>query len=307
MSTKQNTKSVSYRRNRNYAKHFEWTYELNRDVHRCYTQAKSYPRIGYIKRLKKYWDELHPDLNCFNEKQLRQPATFVESKGLILETNLNNNDEHSQQQTSIQTDEDITSNLENQTQRNKPNDGNFNENLLNDLKLKFLYYHNIYNNLPLRERNFETQVNFSIKEVELQLMNRIIKDFINHQKEIISLWTINVIQYSAIIALLDYNNVLKEITAENQKTPPRWNVFLNNKINSIRRKISYITLIVNCRNTSSVLTKHQKKIVNRLKKWWFHHTKLRTLESKLSQLNHGLKLASESLRNKQKLCERNSI
>ena len=218
---------------------------------------------------------------------------------------LNNNDEHSQQQTSIQTNEDITSNLENQTQSNKPNDGNFDENLLNDLKLKFLYYHNIYKNLPLRERNFETQVNFNIKEVELQLMNRIIKHFINHQKEIISLWTINVIQYSAIIALLDYNNVLKEITAE--KTPRRWNVFLNNKINSIRRKISYITLIVNSRNTSSVLTKHQERIENRLKKWWFHHTKLRTLESKLSQLNHDLKLASESLRNKQKLCERNSI
>ena len=150
-------------------------------------------------------------------------------------------------------------------------------------------------------------MNFNIKEVELQLMNRIIKHFINHQKEIISLWTINVIQYSAIIALLDYNNVLKEITAENQKTPRRWNVFLNNKINSIRRKISYITLIVNSRNTSSVLTKHQKRIENRLKKWRFHHTKLRTLESKLSQLNHDLKLASESLRNKQKLCERNSI
>ena len=91
-----------------------------------------------------------------------------------------------------------------------------------------------------------------------------------------------------------------------KKIPPRWKVFLNNKINSIRRKISYITLIVNCRNTSSVLTKHQKKIENRLKKW-FHNTKLRTLESKLSQLNHDLKLASESLRNKQKLCERNSI
>ena len=107
--------------------------------------------------------------------------------------------------------------MENQTQSNKPNYENFDENLLNDLKLKFLYYHNIYKNLPLRERNFETQVNFNIKEVELQLMNRIIKHFINHQKEIISLWTINVIQYSAIIALLDYNNILKEITAKSEK------------------------------------------------------------------------------------------
>ena len=98
--------------------------------------------------------------------------------------------------------------------------------------------------------------------------------------------------------------ILKEITAKNEKTPPRWKVFLNNKINSVRRKISYITLIVNCRNPSSVLTKHQKKIENQLKNW-FRNTNLRTLESKLSQLNHDLKLASESLQNK--LCERNSI
>ena len=135
---------------------------------------------------------------------MRQQATFVKSKGLISETNLNNNDEHSQQQTSVQKDDYITSNLENQTQSNEPNDGNFDENLLNDLKLKFLYYHNIFKNLPLRETNIGTQVNYNIKEVELQLMNCIIKDFINHQKEIISLWTFNVIQYSAIIALLDF-------------------------------------------------------------------------------------------------------
>ena len=83
---------------------------------------------------------------------MRQQATFVKSKGLISETNLNNNDEHSQQQTSVQKDDYITSNLENQTQSNEPNDGNFDENLRNDLKLKFLYYHNIFKNLPLRER-----------------------------------------------------------------------------------------------------------------------------------------------------------
>ena len=127
------------------------------------------PRIGYTKRLKNHWDEFHPDLSCFNEKQLRQEATFVESKVLILETNLNNNDGHSQQQTWIQTDEDITSNLKNPTQSNEPDDGHFDENLLNDLKLKFLYRHNIYKNI--RERNFDTQENYNTKEIALQIMN----------------------------------------------------------------------------------------------------------------------------------------
>ena len=57
-------------------------------------------------------------------------------------------------------------------------------------------------------------------------MNRTIKDFINLYKDFISLWTINIIQYSAIITLLDYNNVLKEFSAKNEKTQPRWRVFL---------------------------------------------------------------------------------
>ena len=38
--------------------------------------------------MKQYWDNLHPELTNFTEKQLREQATFVESKGLILETNL---------------------------------------------------------------------------------------------------------------------------------------------------------------------------------------------------------------------------
>ena len=52
MCTQENTKLVSYRKNRNYTKHFEWTYKLNRDVYRCYTQARSDPETGYIKYLK---------------------------------------------------------------------------------------------------------------------------------------------------------------------------------------------------------------------------------------------------------------
>ena len=130
----------------------------------------------------------------------------------------------------------MTSNMEIPMQSNEPNDGNFDENLLNDLKIKSLYYHDIYKNLSRRERNFDTQVNYNIKGVELQITNYIMKDFINYQKEIISLWTINVI-YSAIIALLNYNNALKELNAKKEKIPPRWKVFLNNKIKSIRHKI----------------------------------------------------------------------
>lgn len=184
MSTKRNTISVSYCRNWYYPKHFECTHEFNRDVYRSYTQTRRDPRTAYIKRLTKHWYELHPDLRYFSEKQLQKQATFVESKSLILETNLNDNGKPSQLKTSIPTDEDITPKLENPTQSNKQNDQNSDENLLNDLKLTILFY-GIYKNLLLRQRNFDIQVNYNIKRVELQWIIFLIKDFINYQKEII--------------------------------------------------------------------------------------------------------------------------
>ena len=54
---------TSYRRNRDYAQHFEWTYELNKDVYDCYVKARSNPAIGYMRQLKQYWDEKLPQYN----------------------------------------------------------------------------------------------------------------------------------------------------------------------------------------------------------------------------------------------------
>ena len=88
MAAREKTKSVSLRRNRDYMSHFVWTYEVNCDVYQCYTKARENPKISYMKRMKQYWNNLHPEFTNFNEKQLREQATFVESKGLILETNL---------------------------------------------------------------------------------------------------------------------------------------------------------------------------------------------------------------------------
>ena len=83
----QKIRSTSYRRN-HYINHFEWTYELNRDIYQCYLKTHQIPTIGYMKHMKNYWDELHPELSYFSEKQLRQQASFVKSKGLVLDTNL---------------------------------------------------------------------------------------------------------------------------------------------------------------------------------------------------------------------------
>ena len=59
---------ASYRRNRDYSKQFTWTYELNEDLYKCYVKAKEDRRIGYMNRLKNYWDKIHPQLSFFTSK-----------------------------------------------------------------------------------------------------------------------------------------------------------------------------------------------------------------------------------------------
>ena len=48
--------------------------------------AKSDPKIGYMNRMKKLWDEKHPELNFFSAKNLRDQASRVEKNKVVMET-----------------------------------------------------------------------------------------------------------------------------------------------------------------------------------------------------------------------------
>ena len=74
-----------------------------------------------------------------------------------------------------------------------------------------------------------------------------------------SFWLINVIQYTAIVTILDRNNLLKYCkNIVKDKRTPNWQIHLEENINNIRRKIPFITLITNSQNGSAELTKHQR-------------------------------------------------
>ena len=53
---------ASYLRNLNYNKQFVWTYELNEYLYKYYVKAQEDRRIGYMNRLKNYWDEIQLQL-----------------------------------------------------------------------------------------------------------------------------------------------------------------------------------------------------------------------------------------------------
>ena len=70
-------KSVSYRRNPDYTKQFDWNYGLNCDTYKCYTQAKENPDIGYMKRMKQNWGTICPEFSHLSDKKLRDQASRI--------------------------------------------------------------------------------------------------------------------------------------------------------------------------------------------------------------------------------------
>ena len=119
----------------------------------------------------------------------------------------------------------------------------------------------------------------------------------------ITLWKINVMQYSAVLTLLQRHNQLKENSP--QKKKPRWLESQQRKVNS-RRKILYINLILQCRNHNARLTKHQGKVQLKLKTW-YRSTKTSTIISKVTDLKDELNVTNQYIKNKKTLAERSSI
>ena len=87
---------------------------------------------------------------------------------------------------------------------------------------------------------------YNIKDKELKAINHVIINFIENNLNKVSLCLINVIQYTAIVTILDRNSLLKyrKNIVKNKRTP-NWQIHLEEEINNIRRKMSYITLITN--------------------------------------------------------------
>ena len=119
----------------------------------------------------------------------------------------------------------------------------------------------------------------------------------------ITLWKINVMQYSAVLTLLQRHNQLKENSPPKKK--PRWLESQQRKVNS-RRKIFYINLILQCRNHNTRLTKHQGKVQLKLKTW-YRSTKTSTIISKVTDLKDELNVTNQYIKNKKTLAERSSI
>ena len=68
----------NYRRNRDYTKQFDWTYDLKKNAYNCYLRTKENSQVGYMNRLKNYWCKLHPQCNFLSDKNVRDQASCIE-------------------------------------------------------------------------------------------------------------------------------------------------------------------------------------------------------------------------------------
>ena len=136
-------------------------------------------------------------------------------------------------------------------------------------------------------------------------MEDIVVDFILVE-EIKNKLTHYVIQYAAIIRLLDKYGLLRERKHNARVSKiPTWQKIIEEKINNLRRKISYILVVLECEKNAK-FTKHQLAIKAKLKRW-YGNTKEQTLTAQLPKLKRKLKVSTESLRHRTNLTERNRI
>ena len=106
MATQRTIKDISVRKRRNYSKDMIWTQELNRDLYELYLQARANPESGgYIKTLKKLWDEKHKEFDHLSASNLAQQGRHCVKRFAAVQ-------DHNEQDEDPEIDEAINSDNE---------------------------------------------------------------------------------------------------------------------------------------------------------------------------------------------------
>ena len=86
MATQHKTTATSYRQKCNYSQHFEWSCELNCEVHRCYRKARENHKIGLRKALWGTMKIVTPALkmkNIWKRQLIWLVTTYSETEPLV--------------------------------------------------------------------------------------------------------------------------------------------------------------------------------------------------------------------------------
>ena len=289
--------AVSYRRKRDYSKQFVWTYELNEDLYRCYQRAREDPRVSYMKRMKSYWDESHPELSFFTDKNLRDQATRVEKRKVVMATEYCQREVVEKQGTptpagilenpventpgeAVAGVKIISTNLEKVTPETQTNT-RANENRNDDnpigtpresdeyrtIRESFILNYEVLKNKPIDERVVTTNTSKRINKALLVIINEILKEHLEMISEI-NYWTINVSLYTAAYTIKQYVGELSHdnpAKRRDKKEKPKWVQKLENSIDNTRKLIGKLSSVINFKKTNNY-TKNQQRLKEMFKK-----------------------------------------
>ena len=322
-------KSVSYCRNRDYSKSFAWTYELNKDLYKSYLKAKEDPKIGYMNWLKQYWAEIHPELNYFSSKNLRDHVSSIIKRNVIMETSFNIENRTIETNTEVNNYNDITNNADencssasnNNICHNDIDNGNNRDNIKRDahqISDKVTHLKDLLRNMFIKnyketlekeqqDRLIHTRLNKKIDKDIIIAANDIAKDVLE-TIENPDFSELNCLIYATAMTCKEYNNDIRRIEPEKAKEKldmPKWIYRLEESISRVRGEINQINVLIKCKFEKQ-FTAHQKRLLNKFLKN-YGNTKMTTLEFKCTMLKQDLKSKTEKLKYQKRIIERKKI
>ena len=172
-----------------------------------------------------------------------------------------------------------------------------------NIKVKWTESYTKYRLKLLQEREHTTK----IPKNELRIINLIVSEFIENNKKGrgILLWDINVAYYTSAVTLIERLGRPKAKTNAYKNQKPGWQIQAETRINSLRKKLSLINVVEQCKANNSY-TRHQRTIERKIKKS-HGFTRRETLEFWKVDLKQQLKTECEKLRRRKKAEERKRI
>ena len=253
-------KSVSYRRNRDCTKQFDWTYDLNCDLYNCYAKAKESPTIGYVKRMKQTWDIIHPEFSHLSDKNLRDQVSRIIKNKIVMETEFStdsntnlisqsdnvdiSNNETVKESVNLVNNipmnivEIMLKTIKRKSLKENQRESNAEYKLLKEkLKPIFLETIDIFGNKNIDERIYLTRVNTKINDTLLKCVDDLSKEYLTSLNSP-NYWDENVCLYSAAVTCLREMNQLREVNpTKNKPKFPRWLTQLEESITYLRKTI----------------------------------------------------------------------
>ena len=106
-----------------------------------------------------------------------------------------------------------------------------------------------YTELDIDQREYSTKVSPPPAQGQLENIDEIISEQMTEIEEKYhnSLWTLDVMYYTAVITLLEKEGKLRETDRRKQEyVKPGWQIRLESRIEAIQKKLSYVHVLIEC-------------------------------------------------------------